>query len=115
MKCVRCHDLILLAISLALLLSVPVYAEDHPWDGTKNTDTIPTISGNVQQSTGGSPCANHGGGGVLNSILNWIHNRLHPSGIIAKNSQIVNKDKARNVPVSDRPFAGRRLCLERFY
>jgi hypothetical protein len=70
----RLCGLVLLALLLAVFLASPAFASEHPWDGTKVTDTLITSNGDLGQN----PDDPNGDAdsGILNLIVKWFKDRF---------------------------------------
>jgi len=112
MKITRLCGLVTLAVIAVLVLSVPAQALDHPWDGTKVTDTT-----SLSSTTGTGDSDNNGdndGPGIkpaenmVDRLIGWITN-IFSSG---KASEKVTK--SNNSEAVERRTEGKKLSLKTF-
>jgi hypothetical protein len=69
MKITRLSGLVTLAVIAVLIFAVPAQALDHPWDGTKLSDTT-NVSNGI--GTDGEPTNGTGSGGGIAPGQDWF-------------------------------------------
>ena len=81
----RLRGLVLLALFLAIFLASPVFASEHPWDGTKLIDTVLTSNGD----SGQDPDDPNGDddSGIFGLIVKWFSDRFTNKNEISRAKQ----------------------------
>lgn len=90
MKRTRLCGLVLLGLFLAVSLVSPLSASEHPWDGTKVTDTLLTSNGDLEQDPD-NPNGDDDGG-ILSMILKWFRDRFADKNEISRAKQGIKQE-----------------------
>jgi len=82
--------LVLLTLFLAVFLASPVFASEHPWDGTKVTDTVSTSNGDLGQD----PDDPNGDddSGIIGLIVKWFSDRFTNKNEISRAKQGIKQE-----------------------
>jgi hypothetical protein len=88
----RLCGLVLLVLFLTVFLASPAFASEHPWDGTKVTDTLITSSGDLGQNPDVPNGDDDSNGGIFSLIIKWLSDRFTTKNGISRAKQGIKQE-----------------------
>lgn len=88
----RLCGLVLLALFLAVFLTTPLFASEHPWDGTKMVDTLITSDGELEQNPDDPNGDINSGGDIFDLIFKWFSDRFTTKNEISRVKQGIKQE-----------------------